>query len=43
MGCICVNERAETELDDNKMQEICKYSKIISKIYNSNNSKHFSQ
>jgi len=24
MGCICVNERAETELDDNKMQEIRK-------------------
>jgi len=29
MGCICVNERAETELDDNKMQEIRKYRIFI--------------
>ena len=29
MGCICVNEKAETELDDIKMQEICKFRIII--------------
>ena len=29
MGCICVNERAETELDDNKMQEIRKHRIFI--------------
>ena len=34
MGCVCANEKIETELDDIKMQEICKrniylYIKLI--------------
>ena len=24
MGCLCVSEKKENELDDNKMQDICK-------------------
>jgi hypothetical protein len=29
MGCICINEKAETELDDNRMQEIRKSKRIL--------------
>ncbi len=25
MGCVCANERADKELDDNKIQEISKF------------------
>jgi hypothetical protein len=29
MGCVCAKEKYENELDDNRMQEICKFSSLL--------------
>ena len=29
MGCVCAKEKFETELDDNRMQEICKFRTLL--------------
>jgi len=29
MGCVCINERTDTDIDDIKMQEISKLSNLI--------------